>query len=222
MFTKETADNWIAEHSAEPVQIFQKVHNKSPKKMHHNVIAQNLIFSLDSVSLDGLYCEFGVRDGWSFDIIKKNMKNKSMLHGFDCWDGLPESWKLSKMHEAGILKTINIPKNTESSTYWSGLFSNTIPQFKVQHSKQLAFCHIDGDLYSSACDVLYGLNDQIVPNTILVFDELHTFETADLAKWSNLWNHELKALAEWCETNKRRVQMISRTDWMQATFKVLI
>jgi hypothetical protein len=69
--------------------------------------------------------------------------------------------------------------------------------------------------------VLWGLNDRIVTGTIIVFDELHTFEKADTYKWYNVWNGELRALAEWCQEKERKVEMFSRTEWMQGSFRVI-
>ena len=85
----------------------------------------------------------------------------------------------------------------------------------------MAFLHIDGDLYASARSVLTLCESRIVPGTVLVFDEFFTFETCDPAQWHNVWNHECRALMEWCQQHNRSVEMTARTNWMQATFRVV-
>ena len=65
------------------------------------------------------------------------------------------------------------------------------------------------------------LNDRIVKGTVLVFDDFMMFETCDEKKWHNIWNHECRSLVEWCQSKNRKVEMFSRTNWMQASFLVL-
>ena len=46
-------------------------------------------FSLDSVTVQGLYLEFGVDTGRSINYIANQNKDKK-IHGFDSFEGLPE------------------------------------------------------------------------------------------------------------------------------------
>jgi len=184
-------------------------------------IKANLEYALEASNINGEYLEFGVREKKSFDIIRNFLSQDKILHGFDCWQGLPEEWKLGKTYSKGILKVNTVPIDSHNEIFWSGLFKDTIPNFLLQSSRPISFCHIDCDLYSSCNDILYGLNERIIQNTILVFDEFHVFEKCDPAKWQNVWNHEMLSLIEWCQQKNRKVEMISRTEWMQATFKVV-
>jgi hypothetical protein len=216
-FTKFEAKKWIEKNSCEEV----KVHPHEKNSPHLDCIRNNLMYSRSKVEVNGAWLEFGVKNGSSFEIIRGCMPDNKMLHGFDVWTGLPEPWLLRETYPAGILKSKRIPKDTTHKKYWTGLFKDTIPLYLEKEKDSVAFCHVDGDLYSSACDVLWGLNDRIVTGTIIVFDELHTFEKADTYKWYNVWNGELRALAEWCQEKERKVEMFSRTEWMQGSFRVI-
>ena len=54
-----------------------------------------------------------------------------------------------------------------------GWFNHTLPRWSL--TGPVAFLHIDSDLYSSAQYVLDYLADQIVPGTVVVFDEYFNF-----------------------------------------------
>jgi len=215
MITKEQADNWISKNASKSVKIFNSGNNWDKTK-------GNLEHAIHQCGSTGLFCEFGVRDLRSFKAIRQLLhSDETILHGFDTFEGLPEPWELKKTYAKGILKAKCVPESTHTERFYKGLFSERIPDLLSAHGDDIAFCHVDGDLYSSCNDVLYGLDERIVPGTILVFDELHAFESADLGKWHNLWNHECRSLMEWCSNNNRKVEMFSRTDWTQASFVVV-
>ena len=215
MISKAQADEWLTYNSASSVNVFAQGDNWQR-------IKDNLEHGIKCSRQQGLYCEFGVRDLRSFNALREIIPDTSkVLHGFDTFEGLPEPWELKKTYAKGILKANAVPESTDTEKFYKGLFSERIPDLLSTHTDNISFCHVDGDLYSSCNDVLYGLNERIVPGTVLVFDELTTFEKADLKKWDNLWNHECRSLMEWCSARNRRVEMISRTDWMQASFVVI-
>ena len=216
MISKQQAQKWIDDNTAVGCEIIDHDGPVSDR------IRDNLIGSVKSHSIDGEWAEFGVKNCWSFNHIREHMPAEKTLHGFDTFEGLPEEWDigLKGPHPAGILKAKKIPKDNESKKYWVGLFTDQIPQYRKHNYDNMAFVHIDGDLYSSCNDVLYGLNDRIVPGTVLVFDDFMMFETCDPKKWHNIWNHECRSLIEWCDANNREVEMFSRSNWMQASFTV--
>lgn len=173
----------------------------------------HLIAALDR-RIPGHACEFGVWQGTSLRNIAERVDT---VHGFDSFEGLPIPWitqaKVDCTHPAGYFKTdfgkLTFPANAR---IWKGWFSETIPQFLVQVPGQIGFLHIDSDLYESCRDVLFGLNNRIVPGTVIVFDELF-----DLVGNYDLWREgEFKALNEWLATNDRRVEMLSHSDRYQA------
>lgn len=95
-----------------------------------------------------------------------------------------------------------------------GWFSETVPTFRSEHDQPLAFLHIDSDLYSSAMDVLCGLNDLILPGTILLFDEFFMQSAGKVS------DDECRALHDWAAKFRRRWRLLWRTQWVQAAVRV--
>jgi Macrocin-O-methyltransferase (TylF) len=131
-----------------------------------------------------LYLEFGVYRGESMRIWSSLLRNpKSNLHGFDSFEGLPESWDLSaeKGHFAmeGSVPVIDDPR----VSFFKGWFSETLPQYVLPTHERL-FVNFDADLYSSTKAVLDFLKPHISLGTYLYFDEFQARE------------HESKAFKE--------------------------
>ena len=149
-------------------------------------------YCMSHVEVDGLWLEFGVYNGVSIKFLNKMKKemypdSEYIFHGFDSFEGLPEDWKGSLKTKKGDLKSIQVP-NIKGVEFHKGWFKDTIPEFVKTHSEPCAFVHIDCDLYSSTVDVLENLSDQIVPGTVILFDELIGY---------NAWKiHEYKAFME--------------------------
>ena len=140
--------------------------------------------SIAAVSVDGLYLEFGVFMGGTINHIAQ--KTDRTIHGFDAFEGLPEKWggvpvgQFSRQGEP--------PPVLDNVKLHIGWFDQTLPEFLRKHPEQVAFLHIDSDLYSSAKVVLWGLAERIVPGTVIVFDEYFNYPD-----WRE---HEYKAFQE--------------------------
>ena len=90
---------------------------------------------------------------------------------------------------------------------------------KAEYKNNIAYLHIDSDLYSSAKTVLTKLNDRIVPGTLIVFDELINFR---LMQKMNTWTqHEWKALTEWRSEYNREVTPVARSSMNQVALRVI-
>ena len=71
-----------------------------------------------------------------------------------------------------------MPIVNQNVTLIKGFFDKTINEWKSSLNKEqlkknkkfISYLHIDGDLYSSAIDVLFGLDEFIKPGTIIRFD----------------------------------------------------
>lgn len=136
--------------------------------------------------------EFGVYTGTTINQIKSSVEpNRYKIYGFDTFEGLPEDWKGTPCAAGHFSTGGNVP-NIPDIHFFKGLFSNTIPIYK-QNSSNIALLHCDADLYSSTIDILYGLNDYIVKNTIIIFDEWY-YNHLNIPK-NRL--HERKAFFKW-------------------------
>jgi hypothetical protein len=124
---------------------------------------------LDSNLLDiGQVLEFGVATGRTLNHFARCLPTKT-VYGFDSFDGLPEDWT-SRMPK-GFFKRTSLPCVRHNCTLVVGWFDATLPSFVKTHQEPLALLHIDSDLYSSAVTILTELEQQIVPGTVIVFDE---------------------------------------------------
>jgi hypothetical protein len=130
-----------------------------------------LTFCINEVKIDGLYLEFGVFSGYTINHIASKIKN--IVHGFDSFQGIPEHWNSVP---AGTFSTNGqLPIVEKNVQLHIGLFEDTLLKFKKDFCDNVAFLHIDSDLYSSAHTVLFSLKDQITKGTIIVFDEYFNY-----------------------------------------------
>jgi hypothetical protein len=163
-------------------------------------------------TLAGYVLEFGVGSGQSLRVLAKNTTQRVI--GFDSFEGMPEPWKFNdrETYEQGDMKFDPPMPKPANVIYVKGWFSDTIPVWKQTYKADVAFLHIDSDLYSSCKTVLTELNDQIVPGTIILFDEMFNFQY-----WKD---GEYKAFNEWVEKYDRELELIDK-HYTQAAYKVI-
>ena len=159
----------------------------------------------------GHYVEFGVYEGKSINYLASLNKNIT-FHGFDSFEGLPEQWFMGhKVIEKGHFAVSELPKVVPNVVLHEGWFEDTIPVWKKDHKRHISFINIDCDLYKSTKTVLELLNNQIVENTLIRFDDLLPSPISPYPKWEE---GEWKALVEWCKNYNREVVPLARS-WKQ-------
>lgn len=151
---------------------------------------------LDKKLLDtGLVLEFGTATGRTLNQFAHWLPNKT-IYGFDGWQGLPEKFNdLPAGHFAQKLPDV-LP-NCQLVQGWFGARpiqdESSIPELTAQtfaneHKEPIALLHLDADLYSSTKTVLDVFASQIVPGTVILFNEYWNHAT-----WKK---HEFKAWQE--------------------------
>lgn len=166
----------------------------------------------------GVAAEFGVYTGGSLTAIVD--VRKGLAYGFDSFEGLPLAWDTGagEPHQAGHFAT-ELPTDLPNRAHLvPGWFKDTIPAWLADHEESIALLHIDCDLYESAAEVLHGMNERILPGTVIVFDELVDFAEAWYPNWRD---GEWKALCEWIEKHGRTVRPLARTEHQQASLVVV-
>lgn len=162
------------------------------------------------INLSGLHCEFGVNRGSTISIISSHIGDNK-IYGFDSFEGLPEHWDndnpkgvyslggkippgpLNKavQEDPGMYSTAmhealtGWPENVELV---QGMVQDTVPKFLKENEGDIAFAHLDLDIYSATRSVLQNIVERVQTGTILAFDELLDYPTYR--------EHEIKALAE--------------------------
>lgn len=128
-------------------------------------------FALNNLK-EGLIAEFGVYKGTSINYIAK--KTSRIIHGFDTFEGLPESW--SGQFSANTFScSKRMPKVRKNVRFYKGLFSETLPKFLEEHKEAFALIHIDCDLYCSTKCVFDFIKGRIKSGTIIQFDEFFNY-----------------------------------------------
>lgn len=168
--------------------------------------AEILHFGSDAVILVGAYLEMGVCTGKTINFIAALNPHKT-VYGFDSFEGLPEKWDRSDITLSkgtfGKKQRNYVPPVLHNVKLFGGLFINTLPQFKkvILKDTPIAFLHIDSAIYSSTKDVFDALGDNIVPGTIIVFDELYNYPGYE--------KHEWKVLNEFLEQKHFSVKFLA-------------
>ena len=128
---------------------------------------EGLRLGLDAAEIKGMILEFGVRFGTSIRYISENVDQE--VHGFDSFQGLPEAWYDAP---AGTYTTQGeLPEIPENVHLHVGWFEESLPPFIAKHRDLIRYINVDCDLYSSTKTILDLLASQIVPGTVIVFDE---------------------------------------------------
>jgi tetratricopeptide (TPR) repeat protein len=130
-------------------------------------LRQAFRLGLESARVSGLVLEFGVRFGNTIRQIAG--LTEQQVHGFDSFEGLPEAWH---KEQKGTYTTHGvIPQVPDNVVLHKGWFEDTLPEFVKIHKDPVRFMNIDCDLYSATKTILDTLAAQIVPGTVIVFDE---------------------------------------------------
>lgn len=172
---------------------------------------------LSDITLAGDWCQFGVFRGATARVFEAVIPPDRTLHLFDSFEGLPESWGQGGWKQGHFqVPADEVPRfDPRKVQVHRGWFKDTVPTFRSAQGKPLAFLHIDSDLYSSAIDVLDGLNELIVPGTVLLFDEFFMQANGRVSE------DECRALLDWSKRYGRRWEPLWRTNWVQACVRVI-
>jgi hypothetical protein len=146
-----------------------------------------LRFSVESSTVDGLYCEFGVYKAESLNFIAS--LTRTTVHGFDSFEGLPEFWKDDR--DKGAFRLEELPMVRPNVRLHKGWFADSLPSFLSENRGPVSLLHLDADLYSSTKTVFDALGLRIVPGTIIVFDEFFNYpgwQVGEYKAWQEFVN----------------------------------
>ena len=137
---------------------------------HPQQIAPGFAKAVTSAPSTGLILEFGVATGTSFRQLCQ-IASPRMVYGFDWFYGLPEHWNAD--NPIGKFSTKGVPPRLPSNgEIFIGLVQQTLDDFLKSYADDVAFAHLDLDLYSSTKYVLDRLEPRIIDGTVLLFDEI--------------------------------------------------
>jgi len=146
---------------------------------------------------NGLHLEFGVFSGHTINHIARQVAGP--VYGFDSFEGLPERWR--DRLGAGHFKVQALPEVRSNVTLVKGWFDKTLPEFLQTHPGDVAFLHVDCDLYSSTKTIFDCLAPRIKPGTVIVFDEYFNYPG---------WREgEFKAFHEFVERERLKFEYLN-------------
>lgn len=178
--------------------------------------------------------EFGTNNGGSLLYFQTKLPPTMQLHGFDCFEGIPESWdSLSKGSikghgypselwseeplkkikvEVEVATTGKIPLPPQPNiVIHKGLFANTLPEIMTSDIlENISFIHFDADIYMATRPVLDAICGQIKHTCYILFDEFYSV------------NHEFKAWLEFVDVYSLKNWRIIATseDGSQVLFQI--
>lgn len=177
-----------------------------------------LKYGSDRATLRGAFLEMGVCTGRTINFIAA-LNPEQRIWGFDSFSGLPEQWVRPDLEvpqgSFGIKVEGWMPPVLHNVTLVKGLFHESLPGFKehVLKDTPIAFLHIDCDIYSSTKAIFDQLGDNIVPGTVIVFDELYNYPAAE--------DHEFKAFQEFLNrTGKTPIYLAYNQYFEQAAVQI--
>ncbi|HEV7854779.1 MAG TPA: class I SAM-dependent methyltransferase, partial [Mycobacterium sp.] len=144
--------------------------------------------------------EFGVATGTTLKIIADAVGNDRTVVGFDTFTGLPEAWRTG--FPAGEFAQQHLP-DVAGAELIVGLFEDELPGFLARNEDQIAFMHVDCDLYSATKAVLDLTTERLAPGAVLLFDEFFNFPG-----WQQ---HEFRAWTEFLERTGRTFEYLAYT-----------
>jgi methyltransferase family protein len=172
---------------------------------------QALDVALTHVAVDGHFVEFGVFKGGTIRYIAAKYPRRT-IHGFDSFEGLPGAWSGTMMDKGTFALGGNLPKVPHNVSLHKGWFNATLPGWLEQFPGQVAFVHIDCDIYESTKSIFDYLGPRLLPGTVIAFDEYFGYP--------NWRNHEFKAFQEFVEKFKVKYEYLVYSR-IQVALKIL-
>ena len=170
-----------------------------------------LRYVLAQISVSGgRILEFGVYKGNSINFISATLPDK-IVYGFDSFEGLPEDWRYD-LRKGNFNVEGNLPQVNANVRLIKGWFNETLPDFVKAHPEPCAFIHVDCDLYSSTKTIFDNLKNQIIPGTVIAFDEYFNY-----VGWQE---GEHKAFMELVAENNFDFEYIARDDTCRVAVKI--
>lgn len=131
--------------------------------------------ALSRITPTGLVLEFGVYRGKSINRIASRLAPRR-IYGFDSFRGNPEDWAGWNAPRGVFNRGGERPKVAPNVTLVDGYFEDSLPGWCRSATEQdVAFVHIDCDLYSSTRTVFEHIGPWLREGSVIVFDEYFNY-----------------------------------------------
>lgn len=166
---------------------------------------RKLAWCVEQSPKQGMVLEFGTYSGSTLATIA--VSTERMVYSFDGYYGLPHAWNndnpKGKFNCDGKppFSPDHLPPNTKLVIGW---FEETLEDFLATHPGEIAFMHMDADLYGPTKYVLDKCGSRLADACVICFNEFSNYTEAEA--------HEFKAFCEWLHENDFRTECIARTE----------
>jgi len=157
-----------------------------------------------------LILEFGVCSGTTITTIANLVGRQHVVFGFDSFEGLPARWRVGWpwgpqfKRKGAFNRKGRLPKVPSNVRLVKGWFDVTLKEFLATYKGEVAFVHVDSDLYQSAKTVLTLLATRITKGTVLQFDQFYNFEGMQD-------DSEIRAFLEFIDETGHQYEYLGRT-----------
>jgi O-methyltransferase len=122
----------------------------------------------------GVFYECGVYKGGSALLLAHILERKRILRLFDTFEGMPEVNEKYDLHKKGDFKDTNLGLVVQlfrefgsDVVFYKGLIPTTFPNT----NEEIAFAHVDVDIYQSVLDCCEYITPRLSEKGIIVFDD---------------------------------------------------
>ncbi len=154
-------------HALRTTERFVREHLLTVRTFPHRI--DTLGYALAHAPDKGLALEFGV--GAALKVIAEARGGVDVF-GFDSFEGLPEDWRPNRL--AGYCRSDRVPEVAGAEVV-PGWFEDTLPKFFAEHSGEIAFLHLDADVYTSTVTALEHVGPRLRPGSVVLFDEYFNY-----------------------------------------------
>lgn len=165
----------------------------------------------DNLNNKYTFLEFGVFKGETTNYISNIIDFYNLkLDAFDSFEGLSEDRKFTIDPKGSYTNNKKIPILNRNVNLIVGNIFHTLIPFMKDLNKKIIFTHIDTDTYETTRFILEKIKPNLVPGSVIVFDELHNFMGWEVG--------EAKALFE--VFKKEEFEFLSFSTGQQATIRL--
>jgi hypothetical protein len=176
---------WNSEQIKKSYQIFEKDLSTSvifdnKEQIRSYCIKKSLEIIDKTSNKNNFFLEFGVYKGESLKFFSKILEiyNKK-IYGFDSFEGLSHDWvgNLNHPTDTFAIKEFPLPLKDKNYEVIIGDIFKTLPGFINKNLKlsHIHFIHIDVDIYEVAIFILKNLKKYLIPGSVILFDEMHSY-----------------------------------------------
>lgn len=182
--------------------------------------------------VSGSFVEFGVYKGGSLlktiKMVKKYLKGKIAVYGFDTFEGMPKTNKpltgdLVTDYRKGMFADTSIEyvkEQLEKERLQANLIKGRFDQLKDLSKygiKKIRFVHIDADIYEGYKDALNKITPYLQVGTVIIMDE---YCAPSDYRYQGIRLHGTKALNEWLIKTGFNLHLI-RFEWTCGLFVIV-